>query len=44
MISPLLADVNNTSNNSFYIHYYERIHEKSIAIRNNINICTFLIK
>jgi len=25
-LSPLLADVNNTSINSFYIHYSEQIH------------------
>ena len=41
-LSPLLADVNNTSINSFCIHYSEQIHVQSIVFRNNINVCTFL--
>jgi len=37
-LSPLLADVNYTSINSFYVHYSERIHVKSIVFRNNISV------
>ena len=41
---PSLQEANNTSINSFYVHYSEQIYVYSIVFRNNIYVCTFLIK